>query len=293
MTSITLQNGQTALYQRRPKPSTTPIGNIVQEFLANMGKGGEVETPELPKRYGRSFKVTPLGEFKYDHLNTEDAERLRRAVNKTSKWIEQYQQEPGLAMVLTGSVGTGKTTLAQNLLNCFKQRMVPLDRDSHPITELGVEILDGRLIHARDLMALLSGDYTDDYGVQHRAAPNLRQMFWGVKVIVIDDLGKEEIPFTNAQTFTEKRQNRYAHLFDYVYRSLENGERKHIIITSNIPLIVEATGQKAKAWNPDFVDVIGEAAWSRLKVMADGFMADLTGLPDYRPYQLRDELADI
>jgi hypothetical protein len=69
------------------------------------------------------------------------------------------------------------------------------------------------------------------------------------------------------------RHNRYGRFFEYCSRA-----NKHVIITSNVPLL--AGGDV----NPQFIDIFGSKGWSRLLQMAGGYMVDLSGLPDYRPY---------
>ena len=122
----------------------------------------------------------------------------------------------------------------------------------------------GAMYEATDLMAILeNGDMMERFLGRHR-------------VIVVDDLGEEEIPYTNATSLIEKRQLRYGRFFDYCERT-----KKSVVVTSMKALLVrDSSGDSA--FNPELVDIVGSRAFSRLYHIAQGYMCDLSGLPDFR-----------
>lgn len=275
-----MRNAQDQLMQKRKPDRLRPAADIVKRVVP--GQKWEVEPKveaETQKRKVRTYRFTPLDEFRYDHLGADDEQRLRKAVGRAKNWMTAHLESPGLSFVLCGSVGTGKTTIAENLLHCFRHLAGPVEIDAdgreHLIEELAFEALDGCLMTSTQLMDLMGGEYADENGVQAKHEPRLENTFGHRRCVVIDDVGDEEIMFSNERTFDTKRRNRYGRFLDYCYRA-----HKHVIITSNVPLLVR--GANGKEVNQVFVDIFGDKGWDRLYQMASGYMSDLTGLPSYR-----------
>ena len=269
--------------------------NHISEILkkSNNGIGNYGRAPQQEQQAnGRQYTVTPLNEFQFKHLSRADEQRLRAVVAGVRKWINEAPVTAGLSIVLCGSFGTGKTTMAENAMNAFRVPMIAkspnaemqaqliyaaiqnqpmsdevkatLEQQAQALLEgecIG-EVLQGSLKTATDVMSLTEGGIDLNFGRD--------------QVIVIDDLGTEEIPYTNESTFQSKRQARYGNLIDYCYR---NG--KLVIVTSNVPLF------EGDYINQEFIDIMGGRAFDRLFQMADGFTFDLTGLPSYRPYMVK------
>lgn len=290
MTNWDMTNAQKTLTTRRPETAVRPIARLAETYRP--GAVWEPDPDPLPPV--RSYRVTPLEDFRYGHLNQEQAVRLRHAVGKAQHWLDSYQAQPGLGFVIAGPVGVGKTTIAENLMQTFRRRCVVAegsgsdrfstlvqaaldkmppedprrtavaqvlnDGGSDDIDETAVEVLDGMLIEATQLMRLV-GDETP-----------LDSTFGRARVVIIDDAGSEEIDYSNERTEVTKRHARYGRFLDYCYR-----HKKHVLVTSMTPMLVDGRIDSA------FVDIFGQKAFSRLYQMAAGYMVDLHGLPDYRP----------
>jgi hypothetical protein len=106
----------------------------------------------------------------------------------------------------------------------------------------------------------------DQVGRQH-----LYELFHGVEIYAIDDIGTEELAYVARDMITQARHNRYREAFEYFYQN-----HISILVTSMIPLM------RNGKLNPDFINIIGPAAFDRLYERAKGYMFDLTGLPSYR-----------
>lgn len=265
-----LKNAQGALKKARAANGPKAIGDI----LPGVRPGQVWDEEPAPPAPVRTYQVTPLADFRLDHLAGAQRARLQHTLDKARAWLDAYPSQPGLSFVLAGPVGVGKTTIAENLMQAFREAVVPVDADGR--NDLGIEptvVLNGRLLEATRLIGLL-GDNTPLDGAFGRA-----------QVVVIDDAGEEDIPFTserehaNHTSFRRVRQKRYGRFLDYCYR-----HGKHVLVTSMIPLLIDQGGQKAI--NPEFVDIFGQKAFSRLYQMARGYMCDLSGLPDYRPFMV-------
>ena len=220
---------------------------------------------QVDKNPIRGFQAVSLDQFRFDHLETtEQVDRLKYALERARDWIAVCCQQPGLSFCITGGVGTGKTTIAYNLMRPFIEQIFP-----EGLPNVQSEYLKGRLFEATELMKILD----DDLPMSHH--------FNRYEIIVVDDVGTEEIPFATDRNESIKRQLRYGRFFDYCYKA-----NKHVVITSNVPLIL----QTANGYEIDsaFVEVLGDKALDRLYQMGKGYMCDLKGLPSYRRYIVND-----
>lgn len=262
------------------------IGNVLRDSNNGLGIKGVAPKPQPQSK--RQYTVTPLSEFQYSHLTPQDAKRLKTAVNTVLRWMNEAPSEKGLSLVLSGSYGTGKTTMAENAMKCFRvameqhgytgyyenianalknQDMPQETRDkleailSEATPQSVGEILQGSLrTAAKTIQIAREGDFSAEYGRD--------------KVVVIDDLGSEgTIEYVSNDQQKFERWKAYGNLIDYCYRA-----GKHVIITSNEPLL-----DNDGYIRDDFVEIVGGKAFDRLVQMANGYMVDLTGLPSYRP----------
>jgi GTPase SAR1 family protein len=291
-----LHNAQQDLQRRQPRNGVRSIGQIkyAPGTVADYG----IETAE-PAGPVRQFHLTPMSAFRYDHLGTAEQHVLRRAVQKAQGWLDCHKQQPGLSMVLCGPVGVGKTTIAENLMQAFRSETTVSQaaedewytsylrgainslpagdprratiaamigqRAPDDAERVAVSKLNGRLFDATELMRLVGDQQPLGFVLTHD------------QVIVVDDAGTEDFStptYTpSAESVQPVRHNRYGRFLEYCYKA-----GKHVIITSNVPLVA---GEEV---NPAFIDIFGSKGYSRLLQMAGGYMVDLSGLPDYRPY---------
>lgn len=241
------------------------VSQIATRYRVGTVPDSKLDTPAPPRR----MTVTPLDQFRYDHLSENwQVQRLQKAVAKAQEWQRVQRESPnaGLSLVITGSLGTGKTTIAQNIMQVFNEE-IAVDGLDETVT-----VARCRMFDATGLMRMVA-ERTDFSSTLRRE-----------KVFVVDDIGTEDFgtdTYTpSADQITSARQARYGRFIDWCYR---NG--KSVIITSNVPLVVRESDNVTV--NPDFVDLVGARAWDRLLQMAGGFMIDLTGLPSYRPVILK------
>lgn len=254
----------------------------VGRSLAQRGPIRSFVDDEEAARPSRAFTLTPLDSFRFDHLTTEEQRaRLRYALDRARLWEQARSQQPGLGFLLAGPVGTGKTTIAMNLARDFRRRMavaLPAWEWAGDAPELDDALEAGwvsaaRVLDATEAMRLV-GDETP-----------LTQVFERDEVIVVDDVGTEEMRFVSADNFVVTRQKRYGRLVDFCYGRPPKIRPRHLILTTMLPLLT--AGQQI---NPELAAVLGDKAFSRIFQMCRGFMCDLTGLPDYR-LQMAQELA--
>ena len=290
-----MRNAQQDLNRRQRPSNMRPIAQI--KYEPGAVPDHKLDATDEPSR---TFRLTPLEAFRYDHIpSDEQREKLRGAVRKARAWLSGHKTQKGLSMVLCGPVGVGKTTIAENLMQAFRSETTVSQAaedewytsylqgaiDSLPegdprrgaiaamlgqpayddAERVAVSVLNGCLIDATDLMRII-GDQQP-----------LSFTFARERVIVVDDAGTEDFSTStytpSAESVQPVRHNRYGRFFEYCSR-----HDKHVIITSNVPLL--AGGEV----NPAFIDIFGSKGWSRLLQMAGGYMCDLSGLPDYRPY---------
>lgn len=261
---------------------TTHISEITQKLTKPRARifpddAVEYSVPKKNVFSTRSYDLTPLDQFRDDHLDREKKQILRKAISKAQAFIDSYEDLPGMSFVITGPVGTGKTTITENILRCFKEVFRPVDLDENPYPDCEPFVtFRGKFMTATELVTLVL------------EGANLTSYFKNVDCILIDDVGLEHIQYTsekqNVTSFANRRAYAYSTFLDYIYRRLtasEGAERKHVLINSNIPLVVD------QQVNPEFMQIFGERGWSRLVQMSGGFMVDLSGLPDYRPLLLQ------
>lgn len=238
-----------------------------------------------PAGAGQERRLTPLEEFRLDHLTGEARARLEAAISAARHWRRSWRQNRGRSFVLTGPYGVGKTTILQNLQASARVAHVPLiwsdeigdlvpDPDYDPIISTA-----GRFWTATEAMLTMdpARRTVDGWGDVGRGP--LSHILERVEVLAIDDLGTEEIPYTRAADVETVRQNRYRELVDYCL--LRADPPISLLISSNTPLLQRAAAGGSEA-SAAFTEIMGGAAWSRVQEAAAGFMFDLSGLPDYR-----------
>lgn len=288
-----MQNAQKDLKRRRPyNGGAAPIGDI------KVAPGTNWTDAAAPPP-SRAYELKPLSAFTFDHLNTIQVKQLKAALILAETWMVERKAQPGLSFVLSGPVGTGKTTIAENLIQPFRRTVgVKVDDDDtrHVQTLRTVmnqldddtqkqalareiadferfmepcEISSGILLEATPLMRLIGDQMPLSYSLNR------------YDVIIVDDAGREDFSTPSFLPDPEHvrpiRQTRYGRLFDYCYRT-----KKHILVTSNVAL------KAGEGVNPTFIDIFGDRAFDRLYQMARGFMVDLGGLPSYRQYVVRE-----
>lgn len=251
----------------------------------------EVYPPIVPTR---QFRATPLGDFRYDHLDERQEIILRQAVDGVKKWMQTYQSSLGQSLILSGPYGTGKTTMAENAMEQFRvKKCIVNDARTNSYLELiqaAAEKLperDPRRVKLEEMLAeqAKADNYQTDLIEAHlfeasrlinllgETDLNYRAEFGRYNCIVIDDAGTEEVAYANERTAVQKRQRRYGDFVEFCYR-----KGKHLIITTNYPLIV------GDSISQEFIDIFGGKAFDRLYQMARGYLFDLHGLPTFRPY---------
>ncbi|MBE2198402.1 MAG: ATP-binding protein [Anaerolinea sp.] len=288
-----IENSQKDLYRRR-RPGAAGLNHIAKtvDDIREFGFVGDDDPEPIPVRH---YRMTPLEQFQMGHLTPQQRTRLQNALDKAKRWLSICDSVPGTGFLLCGPVGVGKTTIAENLMQAFRLSVAVgngADGDEYlsllraALDKLPAEspsragivallaayspvlttVLQGRLIEANDLMQIVSD------------TQNLAVEFGNARVIVVDDVGEEEIPYSNERTEIVKRQKRYGRFMDYCVRN-----KVHVIMTSMKPLFIKVESGDFIT-NPQLVEILGPKAWSRLQQMAKGFMVDLSGIPDYRPF---------
>lgn len=261
------------------------------------------DQPPPPQR-ARTF--TPLDALRFDHLNPAQRVILKKAVDGAREFARALPSQPGLSLILGGPVGVGKTTIAENILQCFTADKIATDPllaervdsltaskrwldDPQVLARMGVStraqgeaMIDAQIAAARQpikAVRSLEGrlfDATDIMNLLGDSDVNLGRSFAGQRCIVIDDAGEETISFTSGDAkssnyFDLVRAKRYGRLLDFAQR-----RGISVIITTNAQLT------KDGKVSGKFTEIFGQRGWSRLTQMAGGFMYDLSGLPDYR-----------
>lgn len=251
-------------------------------------KGGGHPVYE-PFKQKEKKPLTRLNQFKFNHVSGEQKTRLMNTVRAAQNW------DAG-AFVIAGTVGVGKTTIAANLLKRFEYSAaaVPFGDDDEYVSIMRAAIDKFEVGHPTRVKleadlernsqpagftanAALMVDETQVLQLAKGHAEKSLYSSWDrVRAIAIDDIGAGEMPFVRGDEVTQRqrRHARYRLIFDVCYR-----KKIHLIITSMEPM--RGNGGQVR---PEFVDLVGEAAFSRLVEMAAGNFYDLTGLPDYRPF---------
>lgn len=230
---------------------------------------------EIPDTYRKGsppkrLPIKSLGELSVEHLGGSNEKKFRIMRQAAIEWVGKWPDNPGLSFVICGSVGTGKTTVIQNLRASAQVEYTVLDDDGNPLGE-PFRSINSRFLSATDFMALMDpGRRIADSGSMVGRQP-LYSLFHGVEVVAVDDVGTEELSFVAKDLIDVARQNRYREAFDFFYE-----HRISILMTSMVPLV---RGGQA---NQEFIDILGAAAFDRLYERAKGYMFDLTGLPSYR-----------
>lgn len=250
---------------------TVVISDILKQYQQEMTRRSAPPMPFGPASKGqaRLSRVTPLAELTTDHLaDQKQIETLKAAIAAARRWVSR--REEGKGMILTGGVGTGKTTIALNLKQAMAETVAPLDDNLQVMLELSQIVPRGQFVTAQRLMDLLDPAQPEKPAIEKLFVPGL------CRVVVVDDIGSEEMPYAGAELAMTKRQSRYREFFDHCWR-----RRIGVIVTSNVPLYA---GQNQI--NPDFVNIIGLAAMDRLWETSFPYCIDLTGLPSFRQWQV-------
>jgi DNA replication protein DnaC len=292
------KNAQTTIQERRPPQAEPikPISEVAAALQPDRWYDGIYPSASSDIDTSHVYQLTRLDNFQFQHLEPKQQKTLQMAISKAKDWSLKARVTKGLSFIMCGPVGVGKTTIAENLMRDFRQPM----NITHPMDEEYLDLLqaaasklqegDPNRIKLEQMIAehspqqanISNGmlyDSTRLMGILKSESVNMRANFGRYEVIIVDDAGLEEIDYSNQETEIIKRQKRYGRLIEYCYR---NGI--HLIITSNTPLYKEMGSQKAP--NPDFVAIFGLKAFSRLHQMAHGYMCDMSGLPDYRPFMV-------
>lgn len=259
--------------QRRQQPQA--VSAVVQSMAAGDTSSSAPPVPAVPPRI---FEYKALEKLTTNHLhNAAQRQRLQAAIDGAQRWRAAWPESAGLSFVITGAVGTGKTTIALQLRDVAQTRWVAVDHDGEPIPDTDVVQFAGRFVTATQLMGMMDpgrrASEVEGWGEVGRAP--LHQLLQNVRVLAVDDAGTEELAFVAKDAQEGVRQNRYREVFDFCYR-----HGISLVITSNVPLLAG----DGKSINPEFVRILGAAAFDRLWQMARGYTFDLSGLPSYRQY---------
>lgn len=235
-----------------------------------------LRTVQHPTRYNLgappAAEVKTLKELSVEHLGGSQEKKFRELRQSASEWIKARQNNAGMSFVLTGSVGTGKTTIIQNLRQSAQVEYRVIDDDGEPMGD-PFRSINSRFVSASDFMAIMDPGRRisefDGGGLVGRQP--LYILFRGVELVAIDDAGTEELAFVAKNLVDVARQNRYREAFDYFYT-----HNISMLVSSMVPLL------RGGQVNPEFIDIFGAAAYDRLYERARGYMFDLTGFPSYR-----------
>lgn len=222
------------------------------------------DVPSIPfadvqpkKRESRGFEFKTLDQLTTDHLSPEDAAKLRKVINGAYGFIDESKSVSGVSFGISGDSGIGKTTVGLNLKESVKQVYCSIDRSGQPVPGTTVEVHRGLFFTAREFMEITK--VTNRLQAEFFHGHNLNWTRTSPNLVMIDDVGSEEIDYTNMETFIMKRQSRYREAFDFFYRN-----NISIIVTSNTPIFLP----DGKNVNLEFVNILGMPAFRRLWEMA-------------------------
>ena len=190
--------------------------------------------------------------------------KVAETVQAARRWIDRkYNRGIGFASLIllagqngsTTGRGVGKTRIAQALLhtNCYGTT------DGVLLGPLGSFMMANAAIE------------------QLKPDVSPRLVLGKRPIVVLDEVGNEQrIEYVPNGEHVREMHNRWSRLVDYAYVNDIS-----LIITSNLPRAALAQH-------------LGMTAWSRLVRMCGGRqgVVDLTGVPDYRLTQVREELEE-
>lgn len=255
-----------------------------------------------------------------DPVTIRERQIFSDTVAAAQNWVRKRKGTPGLSFVLvagelpeacrvtdhTGQsinaaafdgYGCGKTTIARAMYASSQHIAVPVEEWQPPTStslnylaqRLGVteeqarktleearqtrtlvrpaQLVGGVWITAPELMERM--DDKDFRVARLIGSPEVN------RVVVIDDVGREgELRFSKRDDDPQlkEKQARYYRVINYCYELFQQGCGISLIVTSNLRL-------------KPLAEFLGGASWSRLLQMSpSGFMRDMTGVRNYRPY---------
>jgi DNA replication protein DnaC len=221
-------------------------------------------SPEDAVKLRQSNGWQTWNDIKYDHLNDTERATLETAVSSAKKYVTEYQDRPGVGMILVaGKVdgdmdrtgyGCGKTTIAKIIHSHISVTSyaagIPGSLSIRPT---------GRFYEARALMALFDKDNFDQ-----------RYTFsqFG-NLLVIDDVGREgtlKWEKRDPELQLQEKQDRYYSIINHCYTSGVG-----VVVTSNLT-------------SRELATFLGGASWSRLlQIVPKRYRVNMTGIRDMRP----------
>ena len=213
---------------------------------------------------------TKIDHFKYTHLSASQAAVLRGAVVKAKQWLRAAKDRPGFSMVLSGPLGTGKSTLIAALAATMVDvRPIP---DENGVFIHHATIKKSRVFEAYQIMALVGKCKAKGWDISKEIGG--RDRFYA---IFVDDVGREgDLPFVVAGNEQDERHNRYRLLLNHCHR-----QGIGVFMATNAPIV----GAGGSGFDPAFINAIGPQSFDVMLEMAEaGYMVDLfvDGVSGYR-----------
>lgn len=240
--------------RKSAKKASTMIGRVA----SYRGDGREVPDPAVEdKATPFHFSMKTLDELTVDHLEPDQQVKYLDIIERARRFMKEAKEAPGRSFFMSGNTGTGKTTIAWNILSAFRSGYgYNIDGVYHPV---GEELL-GRSFQAAELPELMRQRPLYDLIPVNRGGNGKR-----MRCIVIDDFGYETFGSGTYIPTTEQIYNLSARIYlplvDYCYKN-----KISIIVTTNIPLRMP-NGMV----NEEIVRRFGDAAWDRIYAMAKGY----------------------